>query len=224
MQVFSEILALLWRNPNPLIQLAFVSALVIPDPPPADPMQLFDSWFQDARREETFDPTAMAVATAGRDGSPAVRMLLLKGANAAGFVFYTNFESRKAGELDRSGRAALCFHWKALRRQVRVEGRLGRIADAESDAYFASRARGSQIAAWASEQSRPLRHRHDLEQRVADLERRYADRPVPRPPFWGGYRLTPAAIEFWQERPSRLHDRLLYRLDRGVWSRQLLNP
>lgn len=197
---------------------------MIPDSPPADPLALFQAWFTDAKREEASDPTAMAVASVAADGAPSIRMLLLKGADADGFVFFTNFGSRKAGEFDRSGRAALCFHWKVLRRQVRIEGSVAKASPAESDAYFASRPRGSQIAAWASEQSRPLRDRRELEVRVAELERRYGGGPVPRPPFWGGYRLTPRAIEFWQERPSRLHDRLAYELDRGVWTHRLLNP
>lgn len=204
--------------------MVFACAAVIPDSPPAHPIELFEAWFQDARREEPFDPTAMAVATAGADGAPSVRMMLLKGADASGFVFYTNFESRKADEIQASGRAALCFHWKALHRQVRVEGRASKVTDAEADAYFGSRPRGSQIAAWASAQSRPLANRGELEGRVAELERRFAQRPVPRPPFWSGYRLAPDAIEFWHERPSRLHERLVYRLDRGVWSYSLLNP
>jgi pyridoxamine 5'-phosphate oxidase len=197
---------------------------VIPESPPADPLDLFQTWFAAAKRDETSDPTAMAVASVAADGTPSVRMLLLKGADASGFVFFTNFGSRKAGELDGSGRAALCFHWKVLHRQVRVEGTVARVAAAESDAYFASRPRGSQLAAWASEQSRPLRDRRDLEARVAELERRHAGKPVPRPPFWGGYRLTPSAIEFWQDRPSRLHDRLLYLRDKGRWIQQRLNP
>jgi pyridoxamine 5'-phosphate oxidase len=197
---------------------------VISDSPPDHPIELFKAWYADAQRAEAFDVSAMAVATVDRDGRPSVRMMLVKGADESGFVFYTNVESRKGGEFDSSGKAALCFHWRALHRQVRVEGSLARVGDAEADAYFATRPRGSQIAAWASEQSRPLARRGDLERRVAEVEARFAGGPVPRPPFWTGYRLTPTVVEFWQDRPDRLHERLVYRLCGKGWTHGLLYP
>jgi pyridoxamine 5'-phosphate oxidase len=210
------------RRRHPMPQSRVI--VVIPDSPPNHPIELFRSWYAEAERAEAFDPSARAGAPADRDGAPSVRMMLLKAADATGFVFYTNLESRKAGEFERSGRAALCFHWRALRRQVRIEGRLARVGDAEADAYFATRPRGSQIAAWASDQSRPLAGRADLERRVAEVERRFAGRPVLRPPFWSGYRLSPTAVEFWQDRADRLHERLVYRLDGGRWTYGLLYP
>ena len=190
-----------------------------------DPFALFDAWFADARASEPNDPNAMALATADADGRPSVRMVLLKGHGPDGFVFYTNREGRKAAELAANPRAALLFHWKSLRRQVRIEGAVTLAGDAESDAYFVSRSRDSQLGAWASEQSRPLDARATFEARVAEVTARFEGGPVPRPPFWGGYRVTPVAIEFWQDRAHRLHERRLFRAgDDGRWSEGLLYP
>lgn len=166
----------------------------------------------------------MTLATATRDGHPSARMVLLKGFDARGFVFYTNYESRKGGELEQNPQAALVFFWVELERQVRVEGRVERAAPAESDAYFASRPLGSQIGAWASAQSRVIAGREPLERRTAELEDEYAGREVPRPSQWGGYRVVPHVIEFWQGRPSRLHDRLRYRQKDGGWIVERLSP
>jgi pyridoxamine 5'-phosphate oxidase len=179
--------------------------------PPAEPWPLLDAWFAEAASNEINDPNAMSLATVGADGMPSVRIMLLKGYDKDGFVFFTNRESRKAAQLDTQSKAALCFHWKSLGQQIRVEGTITRVSDAESDAYFATRPRGSQIGAWASKQSRVLATRAEFEQRLKDVEMEYEGKPVPRPPYWGGYRLTPTLIEFWQSREFRLHDRFIYR-------------
>ena len=176
----------------------------------SDPFDLFRAWFAEAERSEPNDPNAMALATATPDGSPSARMVLLKEWDARGFVFYTNKESRKGGELNANPRAALLFHWKSLRRQVRIEGAVEDVSDAEADAYYASRARLSRIGAWASEQSRPLPGRGALLMRVAKYEATYLGDDIPRPPFWSGYRVVPARFEFWQDMPFRLHDRAVY--------------
>ncbi len=190
-----------------------------------DPFDRFAAWFEDARRSEPNDPDAMTVATATPDGRPAARMLLLKGVDPRGFVFYTNLESRKALELQANPHAALCFHWKSLRRQVRVEGRIEPVMPAEADAYFASRAHGSQIGAWASRQSQALESRELLERRVADFSAQYPEGKVPRPPNWSGYRVVPERIEFWRDMAHRLHERLVFtRGADGGWTTGLLYP
>ncbi|WEJ98594.1 MAG: pyridoxamine 5'-phosphate oxidase [Candidatus Sphingomonas phytovorans] len=189
-----------------------------------DPFKLFDAWFAEARDTEPNDSNAMALATADGDGRPSVRMVLLKGHGPDGFVFYTNRESRKAGEMTANPHAALLFHWKSLRRQIRIEGSLTLASDAESDAYFASRSRDSQLGAWASDQSRPLDARETFEARFAEVEARFAGGEVPRPPHWGGYRLTPDRIEFWQDRAHRLHERRLFVHAGDGWSEGLLYP
>jgi pyridoxamine 5'-phosphate oxidase len=194
------------------------------DSPPSDPLELFGAWFGEAEREELNDANAMALATVGEDGMPSQRMVLLKGVDATGFVFYTNYESRKGRQLLATPKAALLFHWKSLRRQVRVEGTVATVDDAEAEAYFASRPRQSQIGAWASEQSRPLESRFALEKRVAMFAAKYAVGKVPRPPFWSGFRLTPRLIEFWKDGAFRLHDRLVYYRDEGSWRTERLYP
>mgnify|MGYP005866066845 CR=1 FL=1 len=188
---------------------------------PADPIELFKEWFQLARAQEPDVPDAVAVATSASDGRPSVRMMLLKGVDADGFVLYTNFGSRKGAELADNGQAAL---WKSLHRQVRVEGPVQRISDAQADAYFESRDRESRIGAWASQQSRPVADRAALEARFAECNERFGDGPVSRPPFWSGFRVQPERVEFWEERPARLHDRFEYRRVDGQWARQLLQP
>lgn len=193
-----------------------------------DPIALFDAWYAEAKTSEPNDPNAMALATADGEGRPSVRIVLLKGHGADGFVFYTNREGRKAADLAANPHAALAFHWKSLRRQVRVEGPITLATDAQSDAYFASRGRDSQLGAWASDQSRPLDRRETFEARVAEVTERFDGGDVPRPPFWGGYVVAPRRIEFWQDRAHRLHERRLFTRDgadgNGGWTEGLLFP
>ncbi len=194
------------------------------DDRPDDPLSVFHSWFEEARDAEPNDPNAMALASVGEDGMPSLRMVLLKGVDEQGFVFYTNFESRKGRQLLAQPKAALLFHWKSLRRQVRVEGPVTMVAEEDADAYFASRPRSSQIGAWASEQSRPLESRFALETRVAKFAAKHSLGKVPRPPHWSGFRVQPALIEFWQDGAFRLHDRLVYHREGTSWRTERLYP
>ena len=189
-----------------------------------DPHKLFELWFAEAREGEPNDAEAMALATATPDGWPSVRMVLLKGHDERGFVFYTNSLSRKGGELAANARAALLFHWKSLRRQVRIEGSVAPVGAVEADAYFATRSRDSQLGAWASDQSRPLLSREKFESRYAQLADSYAGKEVPRPPHWWGYRVVPNRIEFWTDRPHRLHERRLFTSAGSGWTEGLLYP
>ena len=197
----------------------------------AEPFALFEAWFAEAKAHEPNDPNAMTLATVDTDGLPNVRMTLLKGVDAAGselrgFVFYTNFESAKGRELLASRKAALCFHWKSLRRQVRLRGTIQVVSNAEADAYFATRPRGSRIGAWASQQSRPLESRFALEKAVAAVTARYPIGDIPRPPYWSGFRLTPLEMEFWHDRPFRLHERVVFRRASPgeAWRKERLYP
>ena len=189
-----------------------------------DPIKLFLEWYELAKARELNDADAMAVATANSSGLPNVRILLLKGIDERGFVFYTNQESVKGGELGANPQAALNFHWKSIRRQVRVRGPVTPVSQEESDAYFASRSRGSRVGAWASNQSRPVGSREELAEFVSAKEAEFEGRDVPRPPHWGGYRVTPAYVEFWREQPYRLHDRLSFRRAGDAWEKQRLFP
>jgi pyridoxamine 5'-phosphate oxidase len=189
-----------------------------------DPIELFQGWLDEAGKTEPNDANAVALATVGADGLPAVRMVLLKGIDRRGFVFYTNLESRKARHLAENAKAALCFHWKSLRKQVNVEGVVSPVDDAEADAYFAGRDRGSQIGAWASKQSQPLGGRFELEKRVAKFTAKFHIGKVPRPEFWSGFRIEPQRIEFWTNGQFRLHDRLVYSRDGDDWRTEKLFP
>jgi pyridoxamine 5'-phosphate oxidase len=194
-----------------------------------DPYSLFDDWFAEARTSEINDSNAMALATTGANGQPSVRMVLLKGhgrdlGSHGGFVFYTNFDSRKAMQLFDNKNVALLFHWKSLRRQIRIEGAASPVDDAIADAYFATRSRNSQLGAWASDQSRPLADRATFEARFAEIEARFEGQDVPRPPHWSGWMVSPNRIEFWQDREFRLHERWLYERDDNGWTTGMLYP
>lgn len=189
-----------------------------------DPIQMFKDWLCEAEKSEAVNPTAVALATADAGGAPSVRMVLLKDVDEEGFVFYTNSESRKGLELAENPRASLCFYWKSLLREVRVDGPVSKVSDAEADAYFASRARASQIGAWASKQSRPMQGRFDLEKNVAEYTAKFHVGKVSRPPYWEGYRIQAEHIEFWRERRFRLHDRVMYNRSDHGWTSQRLFP
>ena len=190
----------------------------------ADPLKQFERWFAQAREAEALEPNAMALATTGSDGHPNVRMVLLKEADARGFVFFTDYRSQKGEELAKHAHAALCFWWGALERQVRISGAVERVSSEESAAYFQSRPRGSRLGAWASAQSSVITTREGLERRHVELDAEYPGEEIPLPPHWGGYRVQPEAYEFWQGRPSRLHDRIRYRLVAGGWIVDRLSP
>ena len=197
------------------------------EPTASAPFELFGSWMGDAEQSELNDPNAMSVATVDGQGVPNVRILLLKGFDERGFVFYTNFESNKGRELLAHRHAALCFHWKSLRRQVRIRGPIEQVSNEEADIYYNSRSEGSRIGAWASQQSRPLNSRNDLERAVEDYTERYAGKDIPRPEHWSGFRVKPVEIEFWHDRPYRLHDRIVFSRETGEeqsWTKQRLNP
>lgn len=189
-----------------------------------DPFALFDAWYAEARASEINDSNAMALATCDAHGRLGLRMVLLKGHGPDGFVFYTNQQGRKAADLAANPQAALLFHWKSLRRQIRIEGPVSTVSDAEADAYFATRSRDSRLGAWSSDQSRPLDSRATFEARFAEMQARFEGGDVPRPPHWSGYRVTPTAIEFWQDREHRLHERRLFTRDGDGWTEGLLYP
>ncbi|HET7040317.1 MAG TPA: pyridoxamine 5'-phosphate oxidase, partial [Gemmatimonadales bacterium] len=228
------VFAVLSPHPRPMSLLSRIRALLtagqgvlrgLPDATAdRDPLELFREWFAAAAAAGIVLPEAMAVATATPGGAPSVRMMLLKGVDGGGFVFFTNYESRKAMELESNPRAALVFHWAILQRQVRVEGAVTRLSPEASEAYFRTRPRGSRIGAWASRQSRPLGDRAELEARVREHEARFAGGEVPLPDFWGGYRLAPQSVEFWQGRINRLHDRLRFERAGPGWRAVRLYP
>ncbi|MBO6899919.1 MAG: pyridoxamine 5'-phosphate oxidase [Rhizobiaceae bacterium] len=190
----------------------------------AEPIALFSDWLADAAKSEPNDPNAVALATVDDDGLPDVRMVLLKGHDERGFVFYTNYESAKGTEILGSMKAAMCFHWKSLRRQVRVRGPVEKVSDGEADAYFASRPRGSCIGAWASKQSRPLESKLALEKAVAEYTLKYPIGDIPRPPYWSGFRIVPSQIEFWHDRQFRLHERIVFTKEGDGWGKTRLYP
>jgi pyridoxamine 5'-phosphate oxidase len=202
----------------------YTSAGLVEDDVDPDPIVQFHNWFEKVIEADLHEPNAMTLATASREGGPSARIVLLKGYDERGFVFYTNYEGRKARELEANPLCALLFYWGELERQVRVEGRASRIPGEESDAYFSSRPRGSRLGAWASEQSQPVEDRNVLEERVRALEAEYEGREIPRPPFWGGYRVEPEIVEFWQGRENRLHDRIVYRRTGEGWKMERLQP
>ena len=191
-----------------------------------DPFALFDSWFEEAAANEVNDPNAMALATVDANGLPDLRVVLLKGHDERGFVFYSNAESAKGRELAANPKAAVNFHWKSLQRQIRIRGPVSTVSEAEADAYYQSRPRESRIGAWASQQSRPLESRATFEAAIAETTARFADGPIPRPPHWRGFRITPIEIEFWHDRPYRLHDRIVFRraTPEVSWDKQRLYP
>jgi pyridoxamine 5'-phosphate oxidase len=215
---------------SPSAEAFAASAAASPDHPDffakTDPLALFSEWLEDAKRKEPNDANAMALATADENGAPDVRMVLLKGVSAGGFVFYSNAESRKGRQLAANHQAALCFHWKSVRRQVRIAGAVEQVSADEADAYFATRAKDSQIGAWASEQSRPMKGRFEIEGRIAKFAAKYGLGKTPRPPHWVGWRVVPTRIEFWRDRPFRLHDRLEFTRPRPAepWTTRRLYP
>jgi len=189
-----------------------------------DPIKQFQIWFDQALAANILEPNAMTLATATKEGIPSARIVLLKGVSDRGFVFYTNYDSHKGRELTENPHAALVFLWQALERQVRIEGTVEKVSDEETEAYFHSRPRASQLGAWVSQQSQVIPNREVLDQQLAELAQKYQDQEIPRPPHWGGFRVVPRAIEFWQGRPSRLHDRLRYRLNNNQWTIERLAP
>ncbi|MEM9104895.1 MAG: pyridoxamine 5'-phosphate oxidase [Pseudomonadota bacterium] len=189
-----------------------------------EPFRLFADWLKDAEASELNDPTALSLATVDADGMPNVRMVLLKGYEDGGFTIYTNFESQKGRELLASRKAAMCFHWKSLRRQIRIRGNVSVVSDADADSYYASRPRGSRIGAWASKQSRPLESRFALEKAVAEYTAKYPVGDIPRPEYWSGFRLEPVSIEFWHDRKFRLHDRIVFTREVDSWNKTRLYP
>ena len=191
----------------------------------ANPIVLFEKWFEVAKKSVINDPNALSLATASPDGIPSVRMVLLKGLNEKGFVFYTNFNSKKGKDLKKNPNASMCFHWKSLRRQIRVSGQVSVINDKEADDYFNSRAYGSRIGAWASSQSQVMKNREEFLNKIKEYEMKYPDqKKVPRPPHWSGWRLLPDEIEFWLDGEGRIHERLNYRKNNGKWKKELLYP